>query len=218
MVLLSFLAGLIYATYVLKIFDIGYDREWNPVLTLGLGFLPIIIFLQIIVSSCRADEVEVIAGSITEHFYTQGYHPEHKFNLGDHDRLIFNSVYGLRYNFTSPEWSSKRYLSLAGFYGENSVGLPMAGAMTSLGYNLFNRHLSLGIVLGAYWQNNKDYLATGGYPFQWLEADNGDALVPILGAEVGFSTGVGHDMALKLNTLITPLLTNTTLSLVFDLN
>lgn len=218
MVLLLFLAILVNCFYVFKILDIGFDRRWNPIFVVGLALLPIVICIQLLVSSCKADEVEVIAGSITEHFYTQGYHPEHKFNLGDHDRLIFNSVYGLRYNFTSPEWSSKRYLSLAGFYGENSVGLPMAGAMTSLGYNLLNRHLSLGIVLGAYWQNNRDYLATGGWPFHWLEADNGDALVPILGAEVGFSVGVGHDMALKLNTLITPLLTNTTLSLVFDLN
>lgn len=105
------------------------------------------------------------------------------------------------------------YESLAVFTGNDSVGGQIGGVKASKGVKLGNVYL--GFVVGAYEQDDNKFDKVGLIPFQIAKAGS-TGIVPIIGGEVNYKIGLYRDMFMKINNIITPVLTNTTLSLGFS--
>lgn len=173
--------------------------------------LILILIVVFLCSFSKADTTsyEVVGGSITEHLVLGPNDPQAAFQtkIGDGGKLIYNPLYGIR---TVTE-NDSRYYSFAGFAGDNSIGEPMYGGMASAGIKVLDQHLYLGGVFGTYGQSDSSYLQSGDIPFKWGMIGDTD-IVPIVGIEANVKINLSDSTYLKLNNLVTPILTNTSLS------
>lgn len=172
--------------------------------------LSLLIFLSSMAHA--TDSFEVIGGSLTYHLESSDSGPmPYDHTLTPDHNLIDNPLFGLGYIH---EFSDHYYWSAKVFGGENSVGQPMAGTDGSFGVRYGGWYI--GGVLGGYIQNNKTFESAGVIPVSIAEfGDTG--LVPIIGAEFNYRVDLGEKLYFKINSLLTPMLINESLSLGWDL-
>lgn len=175
--------------------------------------------LFVTASVAHADSIEVVGGSITAHLlpfstYSPKVDPYKSLagQLGQNTGVIANPLFGLRYVGED----ERTYWTAAGFFMENSVGQPSAGFLTSLGRKFFNGHLYAGGVLGAYEQCDSCYIESGLWPYKFTTIGDTD-IVPVIGIEINFRVNISEKYYLKLNNIVTPLLTNTTIGFGIEL-
>ena len=169
----------------------------------------LIIIFALFSSLGYSDSLEIMGGSLTNHYQSNsGYIGK----IGNSDSLIYNALLGLRYNF---EDDGKWCISGEVFGGFNSVQEGMAGFAGAIDYKLMN-FLYIGPVLGSYTQSHSAFLNKGLIPFNIAQVGDYD-LVPLIGVEVNFKMDLDTTFYIKLNNLVTPFLTNTSLSLGINL-
>jgi hypothetical protein len=154
--------------------------------------------------------VEAIGGGITYHVIDDGASSKYVTKWSSDGRLIFNQLYGIKYidEFFDTYWS------MALFGGNNSIGAPMTGAMGSLGFVWGN--FNYGLAMGGYLQDDNAFRSKGIEPYRLSEFGN-TGLVPILGAEINYKVDLSNRVYLRLNNLVSPVITNTSLSIGYRL-
>lgn len=167
-------------------------------LTLMLSVFPII---------SQARTLEVIGGGLTYHLWGYSY-PDYVGKLIDDGSLIANPLVGVGY--TNEDASS--YASYKVFFGDNSLGYPIGGFTTGHGVRLGRWHL--GLVIGGYLQDDDEYFNRGIVPFSLTTGRA--AFVLIGGVEANYDIPLNDKCFLRINNLITPALTNHTLSFGFS--
>lgn len=172
-------------------------------------FLFILLLLFSAVSG--ADTLEIIGGGLTYHVLDGGASPLYSNKVTDDGRLIVTPTIGARFVHNLDIWW---YDSAALFYSTNSIGRPVQGAMVSAG--MHQEYFNIGLALGGYLQNNEEFRAKGIQPFS-LDSDDEISIVPLLGIEVNFILPLTNRVFLGINNLLTPILTNHTLSLGVNL-
>ena len=167
-----------------------------------------LIFLFLLCCQAYADEsIELLGGSITWHTPLNGSNDGANTNkLSKDGSLIDNPLFGVRLTDTK----GIAYDSVAVFGGENSIGKQMGGAMYSTGY-VVNKW-DVGLVVGAYLQNTNDFYNSGLQPFR-VGTEGPNDICPIIGAEFNYKIDLSDNMYLKINNVITPVITNNSLSL-----
>lgn len=171
-----------------------------------------IILLSLLLSSiCFADDsasIETIGGGLTYHLIGTGAEQNYSHKLSPDGRLISNFVFGVGVITEN----DIMYDSFKLFEGYNSVNQPMYGADYSAGFKLNCWYL--GLVGGGYLQNDRTMRKAGVSPFHLIEI--GDmGVMPIVGIEANYKISLSDSTYIKINNLVTPLLTNTSLSLGF---
>jgi hypothetical protein len=156
----------------------------------------------------KANEtLELVGGGITVHIEDSGGVGQYFSNKITPDgRVIANPVVGLRYTDYS---DILLYWSGAGFYGVNSIAKPITGGLVSGGLGF--EYVNVGLVAGGYVQNNNDFYNIGIQPYSLTDGSN--AFVLMAGVEVNFKIPLSDDIFLGINNLLTPVVTNHTLSL-----
>lgn len=122
-------------------------------------------------------------------------------------RLISNPMLSFKKTVTKGQY----YTSDAFFAGNNSVATAMAGYVAATGAYV-SRNLQLGFVYGVYAQDNREFIKRDIVnPFSIFQ-ENKINIVPIFGAEINFKANITKKYFLKLNNVITPAVTNHTVS------
>jgi hypothetical protein len=170
----------------------------------------ILILLVLFSRVGRSDSLEIMGGSLTDHYQSN---PAYVGKIVNSDSLIYNALLGLRYNFEKHE--SKWNISCEVFGGFNSVQEGMVGFAGAFDYKLMD-FLYIGPVLGGYTQSHSAYLSKGLVPFNIGQIGDYD-IVPLIGLEINFKMDLNPTFYIKLNNVITPVLTNTSLSLGINL-
>lgn len=122
-------------------------------------------------------------------------------------KLIQNTM--LTYKITS---TNKEYYSSDAFFGgENSVASAMFGYLGASGAYV-NKYTQVGFVYGAYVQDNTKFLQKDIVnPYSFF-SESKINIVPVFGLEVNFKAKISKDYFIKLNNVITPAVTNHTVS------
>lgn len=172
-----------------------------------------ILFLALMMISSIASaeySLELIGGGLTYHVIDNGAASQFSNKLSNDGRLIYSPTIGLKILNRPGDYS---YKSAAIFRGLNSVGSPMTGGIlaTGLAIGPFN----LGFVIGGYVQNNEDFRARGIQPYSVF--GNTNAFVPIAGVEGNVRIPLGEKTYLGINNILTPIITNHSLSLGYRL-
>lgn len=176
----------------------------------------ILVLILALNAFAEQSSFEIIGGGITYHIMDQGGAQYYTQKISNDGRLIFNPTlgFGIVHKIETPEYVTDQYASLKVFTGANSVGKPMNGVI--MGYGWKYGPLYFGPVLGGYFQDDKEFEDQGVIPFRLFEV-NHVGFVPILGAELDMKFNINKDCYLKLNNLISPIVTNTSLSFGFQL-
>lgn len=174
-------------------------------------FIKSYIILSILFSSLlvRAEDrnLELMMGSITYHLINFGDVPKNFTNkLSSDGRLISNFLIGVQLIREDQVY----YDSIGVFTGQNSIGDTIGGVKWSSGIH-YNK-LYIGGVLGAYVQDNRKFEHDGIRPF-YIDEVNGTGVVPVVGVEVNYKINLSNKTYIKFNNIISPLLTNSSLSL-----
>ena len=161
----------------------------------------------------HADSLEIIGGGVTYHIIDNGTSNLYANHISNDGRLIFTGLMGIGYN----HYFGDNYASFRTFVGENSVANPIVGYMGSYGWAI-NKGLDIGIVVGGYFQDDIAYQQKGIVPFSL--GGGHSALVPVVGAEINFKVMLSSDKFIKFNNIISPVITNHTISfgVNFDMN
>jgi hypothetical protein len=165
----------------------------------------LILFLTCFSFVALADSLEVATGSLTYHFLNQEVSDKYSNKVSSVPGLITNPMLGLRYN--SEINSDKDILTHSIFSGQNSIGEFMAGYSAALKANYGS--LLLGPVLGFYYQDHSKFFDRG------LELQNPCKcdIMPVLGVEFNFIFNLNKDVYFSQNNVITPILSNHTISI-----
>jgi hypothetical protein len=99
------------------------------------------------------------------------------------------------------------------FIGQDSVGSLMVGGMYETG-RVVGRNLEIGGAFGGYLQDDSAFAARHIQPFS-IATFGTTGLVPVLGAAVNYKVRFNESTYLKLNTVLSPIISNATLSLGF---
>jgi hypothetical protein len=150
------------------------------------------------------DSVEIIGGSLTYHLLGNDFDSNSN-KVSNDGRLIANPLFGLQYTTENNAY----YESMALFSGDNSVGTQILGVKAAKGIKIGN--LYLGLALGAYEQDDTEFNNRGIIPFE-IGRLGTTGIVPVFGAEVNYKIVSYKDVFVKINNIISPVLTNTTLS------
>lgn len=150
---------------------------------------------------------ELMGPGVTYHVLDFGTSNLYSHKLSDDGRLIYTPTIGLKKTFIDKDYM---YHSLAAFHSENSIGSPVWGVMGGVGVHMFD-FFNLGLAYGGYVQNNNDFANTGIKPYSL--AGNTNAFVPLFGFEANFRFDTSDVMFLGFNNLVTPVITNHSLSL-----
>lgn len=171
-----------------------------------------LLFCLFACSSSFADtDFEVLGGGITYHVIDPGSNDAHFAHIISNDnRLIANPMFGL----TLGEHDDRIFQSGTIFGGENSIGNSMFGGIYERGYQVGN--WQLGLAVGAYEQNDNQYREKGIEPFRLTEV-NGTGIVPVLGAAINYKINFSEQFYIKLNNVISPVITNSTISFGWSL-
>jgi hypothetical protein len=119
------------------------------------------------------------------------------------------------YSFKITKPDSEFYTSDAFFIGENSVGTLMSGYMGASGVYL-NKYTQFGAIYGAYAQDNTEFMRRGIYNCMAWFPESKISVIPIFGVEVNFKVNLSDKVFIKLNNVITPVVTNHTISIGFE--
>jgi hypothetical protein len=120
--------------------------------------------------------------------------------------LIANNEYGL----VLSQESDGKYQSAVFFMGNDSVGSEMEGGLYERGYEYGG--LQLGLALGVYFQGDQEYYNRGLIPFE-IGSVNGIGIVPVLAIAVNYKIDLSKHTFLKLNNILSPVMTNSVLSI-----
>ena len=156
--------------------------------------------------SCNATEsYELVGGGLTYHIMVPIRSRNFSNKVSEDGRLIDNPIIGIQRVVESRDY----YTSLGAFTGANSVGDTILGMKYSTGARI--EHWYLGIVLGAYEQPTHTFYDRNIVPFQLAKI--GDVgIVPVVGWEVNYRINLSRSYYLKLNNIVSPMITNTTIS------
>jgi hypothetical protein len=159
--------------------------------------------------SSAETNLEVLGGSITYHILDEGGAVINANKVSSDGRVIANPMTGI----SIVDENESRFQSVIGFVGENSVGLSMGGAMYERGYVV--NHWQLGFAAGFYLQDDNAFRNAGEIPFRVTEI-NGCGVVPIVGAAVNYKVPLNSLIYLRINNVISPVITNTSISVGWD--
>ena len=179
-----------------------------------IAFLMLFLLVSILITvsmaiSARADEVEVLGGALTYHLIDNGTAHAYSNKLSSDGRLISNPMAGVA--ITTHE--NVFFQSYAVFFGEDSVGGSMGGGSFTSGVEV-NR-LQVGAIAGGYIQAAKPYTDRNVNAFR-LTAINGTDFVPLLGLAINYKVPLSSTCFLKLNNIISPILTTSLVSVGFN--
>ena len=154
-----------------------------------------------------ADSTEIVGGGLTYHITDSTNVTEANSNkVSSNGRLIDNPLLGA----TFVQNHSNKFQSESIFGGSNSIGKPIGGALYENGYQF--GHWQLGLAAGGYLQNDNAFAERNIHPTVLTDV-NGTGLAPILGGAINYQVDISKRMYIKLNNVITPTLTNTTLAI-----
>lgn len=166
----------------------------------------LLLLLLLTFNSDAQTSLELVGGSLTYHVMNPGDSNQFANRLSPDGRLIRNPIIGVQ----EIHELDGEYWSLGAFAGQNSVGDDIMGFKVSRGKRIGNWYL--GLVAGAYEQSSEGFYDKGMVPFQIAKV--GDVgVVPLLGIEANYRVNLSQKYYLKLNNLISPVITNTTISL-----
>lgn len=166
-----------------------------------------LVLLFLYAAAIMADEVEVLGPrAITYHVMHTRNASQYANKLSGDGELIDNPEYGLSYTYKD----KTVYTSFTGFIGQESVGSPMEGLVIERGYYI--DHWQLGLALGGYAQNDKDFTNKGLVPFRIAQIGT-TGLVPIAGIAINYKIDLPNHTFIKLNNILSPIITNSVLSL-----
>lgn len=153
----------------------------------------------------KADSsIETVFGGLTYHLQDENnVNSLYSNQISNNGSLIYTGLLGI--GLSQNNWNGKVFI------GENSIAQPIFGAMLS--YTWKFGIFRLGPLIGYYQQDDNAYYAKGISPFSV-----GFGIVPLLGAE--FSAKIltfDDDKYVKLNTVITPVIINETVSIGMEL-
>ena len=162
------------------------------------------IALLLLLSLAHAD-VEVVGGSLTYHILDEGTSTSYSNRLSKDGRLINNPLLGIAVT-THDGVFFDTYMAFA---GQNSVAAPMFGGLYEEGLEL--HHFQTGVGIGGYSQESRPFTDRNIHSFRITNIQGMD-LVPVLGIVLNYKIMLYNNAYLKLNNLISPILTNSTLS------
>lgn len=161
-------------------------------------------------TSYAETKVEVLGGGITYHIMDDGSAQSYTRKLSLDGRLIFNQMGGL--GIVSED--NDVYQSLYFFGGNNSVGKPLQGILSKDGIKIDQWYL--GLALGGYVQDDNEFRDAGVQPFRLTEIGS-TGIVPIVGLAIDYKWDISNRYYLKLNNIISPNITNTSMALGVNL-
>lgn len=167
--------------------------------------LIIALTIMIVGHSCaKAASIETTMGGLTYHLWNpQGINSEFSNKISGDGSLIFTGLLGIGV--------VDEHYTYRVFIGQNSIGEQMFGSMVSYTWEM--GRFRAGPVFGFYDQDDGKFLKKGIQPFSL-----GFGIVPIIGAEVSAKVYEFDDNKyIKLNTIVTPVILNETISFGADL-
>ena len=170
----------------------------------------LLILLLSSISYADNTSVELIGGSITYHVMDDGASSHYVTKWSPDGRLIFNQLYGVKLLVKDND----SYSSMTYFGGNNSIGSPIYGGIVS--YGVILKDFNVGLAIGGYMQDDNAFRSVGVEPYRLTEIGS-SGLVPVVGVEINYKVDLSDTMYLKLNNLLSPVITNTSLSLGFNL-
>lgn len=169
-----------------------------------LSSLLVLVFSTI---ACASDTIELVGPGLTMHVIDGGVSDKYVNKISSNGRLILTPQIGIR-KTNVDKWGT--YNSLALFAARNSIGSPIYGGFGATGAEFF-KFFDAGLVYGFYIQNDEDFRARGIEPFSMW--GNTNAAVPLFGIELNVKIRIEDNVFIGFNNIITPILTNTSLSL-----
>lgn len=135
------------------------------------------ILLLILFGTSYADHTELLVGGITAHF-TNYDQADRNFDnkLNRSGEVIANGVISVR----EVRVHDDHYATYGAFTGQNSIGQPMVGLLTSAG--IVDGQNRYGLAAGGYAQNDNKFRERNITPFTISESQ-GIGLVPVVGIE-----------------------------------
>lgn len=153
---------------------------------------------------------EILGGALTQHFTNYGGVSSGFSNkLSADGTLILNPTLVFR----TIDYSGLLYTTSSVFGGENSIGEMMVGGAASLGVRV--DHVRLGLVAGAYGQDDQKYHDRNIRPFSAEIGRYG--IVPMAGVEFSIDVPLNAHAYLSVYTVVTPVLSSTMLGIGWDL-
>lgn len=188
------------------------QNRWSAFIILVFGIL-CICYSQCSNAEMPVVSMELMGGSITEHFIAPRGTTYFINKIGDNGKLIYNSLLGVRFVSEDGDWvdHAKTYYTVALFTGDNSVGQTMTGGYGSYGYKVFHNLVYIGGALGAYTQPVSETNPTTLY-----DKVLNSGITPIMGIELDIKVPVTEQTYLKLHNLITPILSNSSIGLGYS--
>lgn len=149
------------------------------------------------------------------------YHFTNPDNVGDKfenkvskdGRLINNNLYGLVIRDTV---DNEAYSSHYFFGGVDSVGSPIYGYLRSMGF-ILPTYTYLGFAFGGYWMENKTWEKKQIDHTNGIKISKTNSIVPVVGIEISQKIPLGGGLFLKINNLISPVLSNHSVGLGMEL-
>lgn len=176
----------------------------KTVLIVKLIVISLCILAAVFSSKSHAASVEMTFGGLTYHTIifddvSQSFNNK----ISSDGRLIYTGLLGVGL--------VNDHLTARVFIGQNSIGDEMFGSTLAYSWDL-SRRIRLGPVLGFYQQDDMKYILKGIKPFSL-----GFGIVPIVGAELNIRVYQFENNYISLNTVITPVIINETISLGIEL-
>lgn len=156
------------------------------------------VLLSLLSLQVHADSTELIFGSLSYHIINTGAKKYYKYKTSLTPNLITNPLIGIRFNDK---------ISQTIFYGKNSIAEPMCGYLAFFGHG---KSIRQGIVAGFYYQNTKKFRDHHIIMFKEFKDSN---IIPLVGYEFDFKFKLGKNYYLSENNVLTPIITNHTLSI-----
>ena len=172
-----------------------------------IKILVLFLFSHIAYADIISDEL--VLGSLTYHLM-DGPPVSYKFQnpVSPDGRLIDNFLIGYQ---RTEENADHEYWSWCIFTGENSLAKPIGGFKLSSGTT--NGRGYICIVVGAYFQNNRDFYDQGIDSSLAFVDFHSTGMVPLAGFEINYKLFHIGNTFIKLNNILTPVLTNHTISI-----
>jgi len=164
----------------------------------------LLTFILLFSLQAKAESIEATFGGLTYHLINHDEVSELFANkIGDSGKLIYTGLLG--FGLSSDHYTYRM------FVGENSIGEFMFGSTVSYTWKL--SVFRLGPIVGFYNQDDSKFIAKGIKPFSF-----GFGIVPIIGADLSMKLlTFDENKYVKLNTIITPVVINQTISLGMEL-
>jgi len=164
-----------------------------------------ILFILTLCSTSYSDSLEYVVTSVTTHPFVEPDVGERFANkIALNGRVNHTHMSGLVY----VDESKYFYNSYKGFFGLNSIGLPMTGLAYSIGLRDWNSQL--GVVLGGYIQDSNEFRKRD------IDPGVGGDVMPVVGIEYNYKWYISKDEFIKLNNLFTPIITNHSIAIGVD--